>query len=158
MHRSCLRQESNRNSAISSIWGIFALVIITALIAASTYYYVNEVRWEMGNTQNIQTEAESYGVDGEDLSVVFSFTNISNTLSGHFEAESNKIKIENRSAVGYVPVAVDIVDVVLGDGDITREVVFDGLVKEDSSYCVEVIFVTKTSVYRYQDIIVFGGD
>ena len=138
--------------------GIILLLFIVGVISLVTYLQVEGILKENEVLKEVGTDVESYSVDGEDVAVVFSFSNVSESVSGHFEAEAKRITVENRSAVEYIPVTVDIVDVTLGDGDVTREVVFDGMIKsEESSYCIEVVFVTKTSTYRYQDIIIFGG-
>lgn len=149
---SYLRHDSKASSAL---FGIFAIVVIVSIISFSTFLYITDINQEAESLANIETDIISYSIDGEDLLVSFSFKNVSAAVSGHFEAHSMKITVENRSATGYLPVAVDLVSVSLGYGDITRNIVFDGLIQSDAPYCIGVSFITKSSIYNYKDIIIF---
>ena len=141
--------------AVNAVQGVMVLTIIVILIAVATYVMVTD-RFKIEDAlANIETGVDSYRIREKDLIVTFYFNNVTTEIKGHFEAQCNYLHVENRTVSAPIPVGVDLVDVVLGDGDITREVVFDTLMIEDGNYAVTVSFITQSSTYQYKDIIIF---
>ena len=145
--------------AVSAITGIILLVIIVVSVAGVTFIYVENYRNEYNAVSSISAEVISYSIEGSNVSVMMSFSDIDITTSGHIEATISSLAIENRAIVEIVPGSIVFVDVPIIEEDYLFGHTFkDVLPGYEQDYKLDMQLVTRTAVYNFESLYIYGGN
>ena len=144
--------------AVSAITGVILLLIIVITVAAVTFIYVEDYRNEYNAVSSINAEVTSYNVDGSNVSVLISFSDISITTSGHIEANLFSLTIEDRVVAERVSESIVFVDVPIIEEDYIFGYTFENILPSyEQGYRLDMQLATRTAVYNFEPLYIFGG-